>query len=127
MIFVFLSIIIITSCSNHFKTSFTRMQSETKEYNYPQIIFKGQYNSKVKVFVDDSLYFDERIKNENHKVLTKAKTITLDKIPKSIDIKVGIRPKKRILWTSTCIYLIVEKKNYISPLEYKLTIKPNNK
>lgn len=108
-----------SSCSHYIKTSYCNVNKDTiiTKYDFPNIVFEGKYNRNVKIFIDDSLYFNARIVNDNYKVLIHAKTITLNRFPKTIILKVGLRPKKHIIWNGQYKYIVISEKSKFLPLK----------
>ena len=114
-------VIMFSSCAYKINEKFLR---EIEKDNYPMIIFESKCNLKIKVFVNDSLYFNDNLSHLNYDSL-QSKIITFDKIPKTVEIKVGLREKVRIEWRENYAYFRVTKENWISPLEYTMFVGPN--
>ena len=124
VIFSILTMILLSSCSHYINTTYCIVDKDTLliKNNYPKIVFEGKYNRKVKIYINDSLYFSDKIKNYNFNVLIHAKTIILDRFPNTIDLKVGLRLKKHIIWNGRYKYIVICETNKFSHLKcYMMT------
>jgi len=77
------------------------------------IAFESFYNNqKGSIYVDDVLFFQERIINHNPQVLTLAKSVVIPSVPNRIKIKVGKHKKNIILEKGECFIYV--KRNRFS-------------
>ena len=97
--------------------------NEPKKSNCSKVsvVFTTKYdNTKVKVYADDSLWFDKKITNKNVKVIEVADAIEITKIPKYLLIRVGKKHKKIILNDTTC-FIYVKRKGLFNKLHIEET------
>lgn len=90
-------IILFSSCSSSIKT----LELETgEELSNKQIIItlETYFNNYIKIFKDDTLVFEKRVKTRNPKILTVTEVINLGYTDNHtlIEIKVGKKTRKKI-------------------------------
>lgn len=110
--------LILTSCST-IRTIYSRKvipEKINKNECLPELVFEGNFNAKCKIFIDDTLFYNKRIQNENNNVIILAEVIKIPKIPNKIEIKIGIRTKKVISWNGRYKYIYIKKNGLLKPI-----------
>lgn len=115
---IIISVLFLTSCSS-VKTTCSRKTIPEQINNnecLPELIFEGDFNAKCKIYLNDTLFCDTIIKNNNYNVIILAGIIKIPKTPDKIEVKIGARSKKIIVWNGRYKYIYITKTSLFEPI-----------
>ena len=98
-------------------------QSIEKSDNCKQLIitFETFYkNQKCRIYIDDTLFFQQRIVNHNPLVLTLAESIVIPSVPNRIKVNVGTHKKNIILKKGEC-YIYVKRIRFLGFIKIEVS------
>lgn len=102
--------------------AFSQNQANNNKCDKIAVVFETRFkNTSVKVFADDSLYFNKKITNKNIKVLEVADAVFIEKIHKIVTIQIGGKQKKTNIIDSTC-YIYVKRKGLFGKISIEQSV-----